>query len=106
LSAPSCHPRAEWSCNPTRSHYLLWRETHNPALPVGRLHSPQINEGIISPLPSGCGAECWTDPACVVVEWTSRNLVKTRNSTTLEKVVVSWNWQTSKRKAVDQKAPF
>jgi hypothetical protein len=39
----------------------------------------------------------WADPTWVGSGWPS-SLVKTTHSTTLEKLVVSWNCQTSKRK--------
>jgi hypothetical protein len=92
--------------------HLTWRVPHNAVLLVGRLHLPStklvaIKEGSIWPLPSTGGAECWTDPVCVVVGQSSCSLVKTTpHSITLKKLVVSWNWQTSKRKVVDQKAQF
>jgi hypothetical protein len=59
-----------------------------------------INRQKISPLHSGCGAESWADSAYVGAGRLSCILVKTTApySSILEKMVVSGNWKTSKRK--------
>jgi hypothetical protein len=109
----SC-PYCECNCNPAKwaqhitcsgGYHILqcsWWADRTPLYKTGG----QINRGNISPPPGGGGAEHWANPGCVGAGQPSHSLVKTKHTTTLKKLVVSWNWQTSKRKVVDQKAQF
>jgi hypothetical protein len=97
-------------CQVSTKHHLLWREPHSSGPAGGQIvllldkTGGQINTGggKVSPPPGGGWAECWADPSWGVGLWPSPSLVKmTPHLTTLKKLLMNWNWQTSKRKVFD-----
>jgi hypothetical protein len=101
-----------WKCNPSRwaYHIICSEKNHVDLVSFWKdctLHGQNCwpnewRENFTSTL---CGGvEWWADTACVGIKWPNCNLGIIRpHLIILEELAVSWNWQTSKRKTVDQK---